>query len=1486
MATITGTASSETLNGTSVADQISGLGGDDVLNGGDGNDTLIGGTGADTLVGGAGTDTASYSSSVTINMLTGVHTGEAAGDVFDSTIEIIQGSAVADTFVSGTGANRFDGGVGFDTISYAASTAGVNVNLDSTGAQSGGDATGDLLTSFEVIIGSAYNDTLQASIQNATLNGGLGDDTYQIGATFITVVEAAGGGDDLIRTSLTTFSLAGNTNVERLTYNGATAAFTGTGNALDNVITGAGGNDTLVGGAGADTLIGGAGTDTASYSNSVTINMLTGVHTGEAVGDVFDSTIEIIQGSSLADTFVSGTGANRFDGGVGFDTIDYSASTAGVTVNLDTTSAQSGGDAAGDLLTSFEQVIGTAYNDTLMASAQTRTLIGGLGDDIYQVGATFITVTEAAGAGDDTIRTSLTTFSLAGVANVERLTYNGATAAFTGTGNALDNVITGAGGNDTLVGGVGADTLIGGAGTDTASYSNSVTINMLTGIHTGEAAGDVFDSTIEIIQGSSLADTFVSGTGANRFDGGVGFDTIDYSASTAGVFVNLDSTSAQSGGDATGDLLTSFETVIGTAYNDTLLAASQSRTLIGGLGDDIYQVGATFITVTEAAGAGDDLIRTSLTTFSLAGIANVERLTYNGATAAFTGTGNALDNVITGAGGNDTLVGGVGADTLIGGAGTDTASYSNSVTINMLTGVHTGEAAGDVFDSTIEIIQGSSLADTFVSGTGANRFDGGVGFDTIDYSASTAGVFVNLDSTSAQSGGDATGDLLTSFETVIGSAYNDTLLAASQSRTLIGGLGDDIYQVGATFITVTEAAGAGDDLIRTSLTTFSLAGIANVERLTYNGATAAFTGTGNVLDNVITGAGGNDTLMGGAGADTLIGGAGTDTVTYGSSVTINMLTGVHTGEAAGDVFDSTIEIIQGSGVADTFVSGTGANRFDGGVGFDTISYAASTAGVTVNIDSTSAQSGGDAAGDLLTSFETVIGSDYADTLSAFNQTRTLIGGLGDDIYQVGGTFITVTEAVGGGDDTIRTNLNSFSLVGFANVERLTFNGSGAFTGTGSSVADIITGSTGNDTLIGGGGADTLVGGGGTDTASYADSGAAMTFNFDTGVFSGVGAGDVFDSIEVISGTNFDDTFVAGSSANTINGGSGLDRVTFEASAVGVVLNLSSPASNTGFAVGDAFTSIEVIEGSAFDDSLTGNSVDNIFIGGLGADAFNGVSGYDSVWYLTSTTGVSVDLLSGVTAGDAAGDSFIGIDRLIGSAHADTLTGDNNDNTLEGAGGDDTIDGGAGNDLLYGDHATYIGSFASAGGSGADVIHGGAGDDAIYMNSSQAGSQAYGDNGNDQITINHGEAYGGLGADAIVVGDGKAWGGDGNDTLTGAGSFYELRGEAGDDTFILNTSGDAYGGEGSDTYQVYSPTLVGIEDNGTAGLDKIIINTIATGAEILFVDYGDSLFITSAALMGDMSDGIPDAGVYLENYYLGASGIEQVFAADGFGYVIG
>src|SRR5262249_49808254 len=116
---------------------------------------------------------------------------------------------------------------------------------------------------------------------------------------------------------------------------------------------------------------------------------------------------------------------------------------------------------------------------------------------------------------------------------------------------------------------------------------------------------------------------------------------------------------------------------------------------------------------------------------------------------------------------------------------------------------------------------------------------------------------------------------------------------------------------------------------------------------------------------------------------------------------------------------------------------------------------------------------------------TLTGNGGANILDGGLGADSLIGGDGNDTYVVDDLGDTVTETsslAAGGIDIVQTRLNSYILG--ANVEKLTFTGSGDFTGTGNSLANTITGGAGNDTLSGGAGdgvADSLAGGAGNDT---------------------------------------------------------------------------------------------------------------------------------------------------------------------------------------------------------------------------------------------------------------------------------------------------------------------------------------------------------------------------------------------------------------------
>ncbi|MFJ7798940.1 calcium-binding protein, partial [Pseudomonas sp. NPDC096950] len=500
-------------------------------------------------------------------------------------------------------------------------------------------------------------------------------------------------------------------------------------------------------------------------------------------------------------------------------------------------------------------------------------------------------------------------------------------------------------------------------------------------------------------------------------------------------------------------------------------------------------------------------------------------------------------------------------------------------------------------------------------------------------------------------------------------------------------------------------------------------------------------------------------------------------------------------------------------------------------------------------------------------FETVIGSSFNDTLTAQTSGHTLNGGAGDDVYLINGSSVNVVEAVGGGDDEVRTALTVMSLS--ANVERLTYTGTGGFIGTGNALDNIITSGAGNDVLMGGAGADQFLGGDGFDIVSYADSPSGVTINVKTGVFTGIAAGDTYTSIEQIRGSNGGDTFVGGDGADRFDGSGGTDILSFAGENSGVTLDLSVPVLS-GIAAGDVYTSIEAFQGTNYADTFIGSAgARESFVGGAGADTLTGVGRGDGAWYVNSSDAVQVNLLTGAgIGGDAQGDVLTNIDNLVGSAFNDTLTGNAYANMLEGGDGNDTLYGGDGNDTLYGHSFTDTGALAVpfATDNQADIIYGGNGDDYIIGYVRDVGSVFYGEAGSDSITVISGIADGG----------------DGNDTLMGLGHGYELRGGAGADKLYLSASGDAYGGQGSDAYFVSSKTMVAIFDDGTTGIDVVTLKNIQSVSDVRIMQNAEGAYIFNAA---DLQSGNLDSGVFLKDWYKGANTIETFYTNNGESFTI-
>src|SRR6185503_11225342 len=139
----------------------------------------------------------------------------------------------------------------------------------------------------------------------------------------------------------------------------------------------------------------------ATSSEAVTVDLGAGTaHGGDAEGDTLTS-IENLCGSAFDDILRGDSGNNKLAGDAGNDTVSYANASAGVTVSLAVTSAQKTGGAGTDTLSGFENITGSAFNDTLTGNAGDNVISGGTGDDILIGGGGNDTLD--GGDGSDTV---------------------------------------------------------------------------------------------------------------------------------------------------------------------------------------------------------------------------------------------------------------------------------------------------------------------------------------------------------------------------------------------------------------------------------------------------------------------------------------------------------------------------------------------------------------------------------------------------------------------------------------------------------------------------------------------------------------------------------------------------------------------------------------------------------------------------------------------------------------------------------------------------------------------------------------------------------------------------------------------------------------------------------------------------------------------------------------------------------------------------
>lgn len=254
--------------------------------------------------------------------------------------------------------SSWDGGDGYDVVTYGSSTP-VALTLGATGTA--GPATGSSYSSVEGASGTGGADTITGSRVGNLLIGNNGTD----------ILNGADGNDFLIGESRSTDfiqawrGIKGNFVTENpfsALNSNASGGWADDDGAADSLYGGRG-DDVLSGGYGPDRLDGGLGSDWATYLSSgpggVVANLQTGGTGGQAAGDIYIS-VENLQGSDFDDTLIGGRGNNILRGERGNDSLE----------------GRGGRDA----------LFGGDFRDTLAGGEGADTLTGGLTEDVFVFG--------------------------------------------------------------------------------------------------------------------------------------------------------------------------------------------------------------------------------------------------------------------------------------------------------------------------------------------------------------------------------------------------------------------------------------------------------------------------------------------------------------------------------------------------------------------------------------------------------------------------------------------------------------------------------------------------------------------------------------------------------------------------------------------------------------------------------------------------------------------------------------------------------------------------------------------------------------------------------------------------------------------------------------------------------------------------------------------------------------------------------------------
>ncbi len=1000
------------------------------------------------------------------------------------------------------------------------------------------------------------------------------------------------------------------------------------------------------------------------------------------------------------------------------------------------------------------------FNDVLIGTSQNDFLYGGSGDDILQ-----------GKAGDDT---------LDGGDGVDIVDYSDTVNGI------ITNLLTGIVSDD---GHGDADTLIDLENVNGSSFDDEITGNDETNAIYGNDGDD-------IINGLGGDDTLVGGAGNDILDGGSGNDTADYRTSLSSITIDL-SLGTASDGFYAGDTLISIENVYGSEFDDTIIGDNGNNIITGSYGDDVLRGGLgsdgySFLfmdgndLIYDAGGDEDYIVingnfPTYIYPFELyieqnnddlviltemdsmitiqdhyltSGDNQVERLYLNNIfteyldllTMTWVMPNNTAPIIVTNSGGSTNV---------------DTEFV---ITANMLYANDEEQAPWEIY---------FMIDDIPVHGTLKVN-----GYTILSEETFSLQEVMNGDVTyvpvANYNGPDSfsftVSDGITSISSEI---FTIAVTPINEAPSLINNGGtteeDTAVILTTVMLNANDVDDANEDLV------FTISSMPTDGVLKLDGVDLEITDTftlQDLIDGLVTYTP-DINFNGSDGFDfTLSDG---DAVLETDSFSITVSATNDNPVARDDNFSSNENIqITGNLLAD---NGNGADADVDGDLLNVVAQTLNTAeGGTVTIANNGDFSYDHELGFIgEDSFEYTLldgkgGSHQATASVTINGTLTVVMGTASADVLFGG--FGVERLIGlGGDDTLYADVAGDVLDGGEGSDQL-YGNNGAQIIRGGPSNDLLIGYAGDDFLFGGAGDDELYvhsgneafdGGAGNDKLIYSIIPASITVNLASRTGSTAYGTQTIMNIETVYGSDFGDSITGDASANILIGGKGADSIwggdgddilygdLLDAGADSAVDTLYGGAGN------------DTLIGMGGNDFLYGGDGDDLLYDYAGNDTFNGGDGIDHVSFYYSTSAVTVDMGVG-TVSHVGGetDTLISIEKIDGSAYADTITGSSGSDYILGAGDNDTIYGGGGNDTVGGGDGNDIVN----GNDGDDIVMGGIGDDTLYGGADD--DLLWGDQGADTLT-------GGSGADGFFFqGDDL---GTGVDTITdynpGDGDFINI-----------------------------------------------------------------------------------------------------------------